>query len=154
MKRGGTARAWRQAVVLLALSAAAGMAAHFWHPLAPAWYLVEGPPREDEVTLAELGEGKEVLWLDARPREQFAAGRIPGALPLSEQEFDQQLFELLETLQTNTLPVVIYCDGARCEASRKVKERLLDTLPLENVRILKGGWKAWTEAGGAVEKGG
>ncbi len=154
MRRSQSGSALSQAAVLLALSVVAGTASHFWHPMAPAWYLVEAPLLEDEVTLADLGGGKEVLWLDARPREQFEAGRIPGAYPLSEQEFDQQLFELLEVLQTNTLPVIIYCGGERCEASRKIKERLLETMPLENVRILRGGWKSWTEAGGAVEKGG
>ncbi len=147
MKRGGLAKASGQALVLLALSAAAGAAAHFFHPLAPAWHLVEEPLREDEATLAELA-GQEILWLDARPREQFEAGHIPGAHLLNEQDFDQQLFHLLEVLQTNERPVVIYCGGERCEASRKIKERLLQTLPLENVRILKGGWKSWTEAEG------
>ncbi len=145
-------RALGQAVILLLASGVAGVAAHFFHPQAPAWYLVDEPPREDEVTLADLGDAKAVLWLDARPREQFAEGRIPGARLLNEQEFDQQLFELLETLQTNTLPVVIYCAGQRCEASRKIKDQLLETLPLENVRILKGGWQSWVEAGREVER--
>lgn len=145
-------RALGQAGILLLASVAAGVAAHFWHPLAPAWHQVEEPPREDEVTLAQIADDTGVLWLDARPQDQFAQGRIPGAKPLSEQAFDQQLFDLLETLQTNTLPVVIYCAGERCEASRKVRQRLLETLPLENVRILKGGWKAWVEAGREVER--
>ncbi len=146
-------KALMQAVILVALSAAAAVAAHFFHPLAPAWYLVDAPPREDEVTVTEVRNrfGGETLWLDARPSDQFAAAHIPGAHSLNEQDFDNQLFQLLDTLQTNTLPVVIYCDGERCEASRKIKERLLDTLPLENVWILKGGLKAWREAGGAVE---
>ena len=143
---------WAQAALLLLLSTLAGVAAHHWHPRAPAWYLVDAPLREDEVALAEIVDVTQVLWLDARPEDQYVQGHVPGARLLNEQGFDQQLFELLELLQTNTLPVIVYCAGERCEASRKVKEQLLSTLPLENVRILKGGWKAWLESGNAVER--
>lgn len=145
-------RSVSQAVVLLLMSVAAGVAAHFWHPQAPAWYLVDAPPPQDEVELSTIPDPAQVLWLDARPDDQYAQGHVPGAHLLNEQGFDQQLFELLEVLQTNTLPVVVYCAGERCEASRRVKEKLLETLPLENVRILKGGWKSWVGAGRAVER--
>jgi 3-mercaptopyruvate sulfurtransferase SseA len=148
-------RAVGQALVLVALSVTAAVATHFLHPMAPAWYLVEAPLKDDEVTLERVnGEfAGQVLWLDARPEEQFNAGHIPGARLLNEQGFDGQLFELIEGLQTNLLPVVIYCGGEKCEASRKVKERLLSSFPLENVWVLKGGWKAWEAAGGEVAKG-
>jgi predicted sulfurtransferase len=60
---------------------------------------------------------------------------------LNEQGFDDQLFELLEVLQDNQKPVVVYCGGERCEASRKIKQRLVESLPLDNVWVLKGGWR-------------
>jgi 3-mercaptopyruvate sulfurtransferase SseA len=44
--------------------------------------------------------------------------------------------------------VVIYCGGEKCEASRKIKERLVESLPMENVWVLKGGWPAWKAAEG------
>ena len=31
-------------------------------------------------------------------------------------------------------------------AGRKIKEALLERLPLENVFVLKGGWQAWRQA--------
>jgi 3-mercaptopyruvate sulfurtransferase SseA len=55
---------------------------------------------------------------------------------------------LIDVLQKNTLPVVIYCGGEKCEASRKIKERLVESLPMENVWVLKGGWPAWKAAEG------
>jgi rhodanese-related sulfurtransferase len=118
--------------------------------MAPAWYLVVAPPQEDEVTVERVkGEfGGKVLWLDARPEEQYVAGHIPEAKLLNEQGFNEQLFELIEVLQKNTLPVVIYCGGEKCEASRKIKERLVESLPMENVWVLKGGWPAWKAAEG------
>jgi rhodanese-related sulfurtransferase len=143
-------RAVGQALVLLLLSGVAAVGVHFWHPMAPAWYLVVAPPQEDEVTVERVkGEfGGKVLWLDARPEEQYVAGHIPEAKLLNEQGFNEQLFELIEVLQKNTLPVVIYCGGEKCEASRKIKERLVESLPMENVWVLKGGWPAWKAAEG------
>lgn len=143
-------RAVGQALVLVLLSGAAAVGVHFWHPMAPAWYLVVAPMQEDEVTVERVkGEfGGKVLWLDARPEDQFVAGHIPEAKLLNEQGFNEQLFELIDVLQKNTLPVVIYCGGEKCEASRKIKERLVESLPMENVWVLKGGWPAWKEAEG------
>ena len=45
-------RAMGQSMVLLLLSAVAAVGVHFWHPMAPAWYLVVAPMQEDEVTVA------------------------------------------------------------------------------------------------------
>ena len=143
-------RAVGQALVLVLLSGVAAVGVHFWHPMAPAWYLVVAPPQEDEVTVERVkGEfGGKVLWLDARPEEQYVAGHIPEAKLLNEQGFNEQLFELIDLLQKNTLPVVIYCGGEKCEASRKIKERLVESLPMENVWVLKGGWPVWKKAEG------
>jgi rhodanese-related sulfurtransferase len=90
----------------------------------------------------ERWHGK-VLWLDARPREEFEKERIPGAILLNEQQFDELLLESLDTLQTNSKPVIIYCSGQRCEASRKVREKLLQVVSLDDCFILKGGFPAW-----------
>lgn len=131
------------------LTAALALATYAWHPRAPALYLMQEPLRDDEVSMQAIQERwkGDVLWIDARIQEQFDAEHIPGALLLNEQGFDQQLFHYLDTLQTNTRPIVIYCSAAKCEASRKVLERLKQTLPIEHAFILKGGWKAWQAAG-------
>lgn len=141
-------RAIRQALVLLLLGGAAAWATHQWHPRAPALYLVEEPLRDDEVSMQAIQERwkGEVLWIDARVQERYDADHVPGALLLNEQHFDEQLFNYLDTLQTNSKPIVLYCDAAKCEASRHVLERLKQTLPIENAYILKGGWNAWKAA--------
>ncbi|HEY1049938.1 MAG TPA: rhodanese-like domain-containing protein [Prosthecobacter sp.] len=138
----------RQALVLLLLASAAAWATHEWHPRAPALYLIQEPLRNDEVSMQAIAERWQgnVLWIDARPQEQYDAGHIPEALLLNEQKFDDQLFSHLDILQTNTRPIIVYCSGARCDASRHVLERLKQTLPIENAFVLKGGWNAWQEA--------
>lgn len=136
-----------QSMVLVFLAAAAAWATHVWHPRAPALYLVQEPLRNDEVSMQliqERWQGK-VLWIDARIQEQYEAEHIPGAVLLNEQHFEEQLFGLLDTLQTNTKPIIIYCNAAKCDASRKILERLKQTLPIENAFVLKGGWNAWKQ---------
>lgn len=135
----------RQASILILLAATAAWATHVWHPRAPALYLVQEPLRDDEVSMKVIQERwqGQVLWIDARIQEQYDAGHVPGAVLLNEQHFEEQLFGLLDTLQTNTKPIIIYCNAAKCEASRKILERLKQTLPIENAFVLKGGWNAW-----------
>ena len=137
----------RQAALLILFAAAVAWATHAWHPRAPALYLVEEPLRNDEVSMEVIQQrwqGK-VLWIDARIQEQYDAGHIPGAVLLNEQHFEEQLFGLLDTLQTNTKPIIIYCNAVKCDASRKILERLKQTLPIENAFVLKGGWNAWQQ---------
>lgn len=138
----------RQALLLLLLSAAAAWATHQWHPRAPALYLIQEPLRNDEVSMQTIEERwkGDVLWIDARPQEQYDAAHVPAALLLNEQKFEEQLFSYLDTLQSNTKPIIFYCSAAKCEASRTVMERLKQMLPIENAFILKGGWQAWQQA--------
>lgn len=137
-----------QALVITLLAAAAAVAAFQFHPRAPALHAVQEPLKGDEVGMKEVNERwkGDVIWLDARPRDQFQQEHIPGARLLNEQEFDSLLLELLDELQTASRPVVIYCGGQKCEASRHVREKLLTLVPLEDCFILKGGWPAWKQA--------
>lgn len=140
----------RQALLLLLLSAGAAVGAFYFHPRAPALYAFEEPARDDEVTLAQIRERwkGDVLWLDARPNDQFDRGHVPGAALLNEQHFDEQVLAMLDTLQTNTKPVIIYCGGEKCEASRKMRGKLLQIVSLDECYVLKGGWPAWKTAQG------
>lgn len=141
-------RSIAQALLLLLLAVGAAWATHRWHPRAPALYLVEEPLRNDEVSMQAIEERwkGDVLWIDARPQEQYDAGHVPGALLLNEQKFEEQLASYLDILQTNKKPIILYCSAAKCEASREVLEHLKHMLPIENAFILKGGWRAWEEA--------
>lgn len=134
-----------QVLLLVLLASAAAAGTHYFHPRAPALHAVEEPMRDDEVTLAQIQQRwkGEVLWLDARPRESFEKEHVPGAAMLNEQGFDNQLFELLGVLQANAKPVIIYCGGESCDASRKIRTKLLEAVPLENCYVLRGGWPAW-----------
>lgn len=135
-------KAFSQALILVILSAAAAWGTYAWHPRAPSLHLTQEPLRDDEVSMAVIREKfhEEVLWIDARPADQFAAKHMPGAINVSEQQFDEQLVLHLDTLQTNTKPVVVYCSGQKCEASRKVMQKLKEMGFVKDAFIFKGGW--------------
>jgi rhodanese-related sulfurtransferase len=125
-----------QAVALLAL---AGCAAGI-----TAWIrggLPQKPASEEiEMPLAEALRGNP-LWIDARPKADFEAGHIPGALCLNVAEWEEALPPVLEKWEAGRTAVV-YCDSPAQADSREVAERLRD-FKLGPVWILQGGWHAW-----------
>jgi 3-mercaptopyruvate sulfurtransferase SseA len=132
-----------QILILLALTAAAATATHYLHPRVPAWYAVETPMRDEDVTWDNVTQRwhKDVLWIDARPKDQYAAAHAPGALSISEQDADAQLADHMEELTTTKKTIVIYCSSDSCEASRKMREYILQRLPVPQIYVFHGGWK-------------
>jgi rhodanese-related sulfurtransferase len=86
-----------------------------------------------------------VLWVDARPAAAFAAAHVPGAVNLTERTWEQQLGDVVGRWQP-AVRIVVYCDGAACQASTAVAKRLQRELQLERVYVLTGGWPAWQQA--------
>ena len=130
-------------LVLLGLTAAAATLTHFFHPRAPDWYVVSEPMRDEDVTLETVGTRwkNDVQWIDARPKEQYQAAHAKGALLINEQGADEQLADAMEALTTTRKPIVIYCSSDSCEAARKVRKYIWERVPLEQIYVLRGGWK-------------
>lgn len=142
-------RIFLQSTILLALAAAAGALSWKFHPEAPELYLTHEASAPGEITVAEARQrmaAGPVVWVDARHQREFAAGHIPGALLLNLQDWENLLIASFETLTSapEGAPVIIYCDGQQCEASRAVREKLQQT-PVgdRELLILRGGWPAW-----------
>ena len=102
--------------------------------------------KPDPVPMVEAAKvrtwGDEVLWVDARPRQDFEKGHIEGAVLLNEDEWNGLVANFLNEWDPDK-PIVVYCEGGGCQASKSVANRLLTELQLENVHVLKGGWKSW-----------
>ncbi|MBT2446574.1 metalloregulator ArsR/SmtB family transcription factor [Streptomyces sp. ISL-43] len=75
--------------------------------------------REELLARARAGE---ILVLDVRPAEEYAAGHIPGALSIPVTELADRIAELPDGTE-----VVAYCRGAYCvmayDAVRLLRER-------------------------------
>jgi rhodanese-related sulfurtransferase len=108
---------------------------------------------EDEVIEAKAAKArldKGALFLDARPIDFWKMERIPGSLPLPENDFEPA-FKKLEARLRSSFDIVIYCSGFGCEASHLVAARLRERGI--HAAILHEGWPAWTDAGYPTKSG-
>lgn len=125
-------------------------------PAVPTPAAVPAVPRDDRmITLArfkELMSGSLPLQIiDAREPGEFSAGRIAGAINIPPGEFFGKVPDAVNQRLVRDLPVVVYCSGGNCDASKLVAMRLKD-LGFAQTFVYEDGYTGWTTAGEAVEK--
>ncbi|UQZ33423.1 ArsR family transcriptional regulator [Paenibacillus sp. PK3_47] len=93
-----------------------------------------------EVLMDRMEKG-EVLLLDVRPREEYDADHIPGAISIPIEELESQISEL-----PYSLDIVAYCRGPYCFMSFQAVE-ILKTKGLHAFRLDEGvlEWRQFTE---------
>lgn len=93
----------------------------------------------------------EVIFLDAREPEDYAAGRIAGALLLPFEQFDTW-WPMVEGRLSKDAEIVTYCSGADCELSLFLA-RHLRQLGYTKISIFFGGWLKWQNEKMPVDSG-
>ena len=141
-----------QILVIIIIVAVSGLGIYFWHPDRPPLYLVAGQLRNDEVQLQQVLKwvnDKGVVWIDARSREDYEIDHVEGAFLLNEMEDFYLLLEPIwsEVQNKADLPFIVYCSSESCLASRKVADKLRDTVGVAEVYILEGGLKSLISSG-------
>ncbi len=132
-----------QAFTLAALALLPAIAQALYFRDRVSW---QNPPAADEVTPDEVKRwGKDIMWIDARPADEFGHGHIPGAVLLNTDEWDRLLGPALTSWRPGRR-LVVYCSKLTCGASREVARRLREEAGLKNVFVLSGGWEAWQES--------
>ncbi|MBW2267297.1 MAG: rhodanese-like domain-containing protein [Deltaproteobacteria bacterium] len=94
--------------------------------------------------LLEAGAG-ELLVVDVRTAQEFAASHVPGAIHIPHDELADRLAELGESRER---PVVLYCESGR-RAGWAVTT--LSDAGFRDVRHLEGDMSGWRAAGLPVE---
>lgn len=89
-----------------------------------------------------VAEKAPVTLIDARPPRVAAKGMIPGAINISDTEFDKQLDKLPKD---KSAQLVYYCGGLECTLSENSARRARE-LGYRNVLTFPGGYPAWAEA--------
>lgn len=112
------------------------------HPQLPPWDPME--LEEGEILLENALALAEVTWIDARSLEAYASDHIGEAVPLNEDDWDR-LFDDFILQWTGDTALVVYCDNRNCSASKNVADRLRETLGIDSVYVLKGGWQSWLD---------
>ncbi len=113
---------------------------------------------------AELGKGS-VQVLDLRAVNDYQAGHVPGALHVGIDELRATVAGVISQVASNTqLSTALGAAGLDPTKSVVVMGAQTDTTPARGfwtlewakqgeVRLLDGGWAAWTASSGAVETG-
>jgi rhodanese-related sulfurtransferase len=90
---------------------------------------------------------RNAVLVDVRETKEYEGGRIPNALHLPQSQLETRGHELKKL---TARPVIAYCE--RGQRSRTAAGALAK-LGFAEVYTLRGGLRAWSEAGLPVEKG-
>jgi hypothetical protein len=123
-------------------------------------YLIKGPPvrllfcdvatlKPDEVCLQQIPAGAAVLWVDARPRKDWVKNGVEGSMLWNQDPAEDMLaFESEAAVRIAENPrVIVYCGDENCGISRQVAERIRRLDLGAEISVLRGGWRALSEAG-------
>lgn len=95
----------------------------------------------------------QVIFLDARARNEFEKGHIPGAMSLPAGDFGAAVPRKARDYLPGNI-VVIYCQGADCHDSHDVAKRLQQAnMQVAQILIFKDGYPAWVAAGHPTNTG-
>ena len=131
----------RQILILAALALIPGLGEAVYFRQKISWQSSIPPSELVTVDQARTWAGN-VIWVDARPDEEFARDHVPGALSLNEDRWNELLPQFL-AMWSPEKKVVVYCSSLSCNASREVARRLRKEAQLSDVFVLEGGWEAW-----------
>lgn len=95
----------------------------------------------------QLINRRDALMLDVREPKDYQGGRIPNAVHLPQSQLASRGDELKKL---SARPVIAYCE--RGQNSRTAAAALIK-LGFSEIYTLRGGLRAWSEAGLPVEKG-
>ncbi len=98
-------------------------------------------------------QAKSGLILDARSREDFRMGHVPGALAFPASYFEGSYLRLGQKLGADkSQPIVIYCVDAECGSADSVRRKLANQ-GFTRLAVFRGGWQAWQKAALPEETG-
>jgi rhodanese-related sulfurtransferase len=140
----------KRILLLVAIPVVLGATANAISPRGLSWTRPLGRGVGPQVTQAglvpiDLAAMKNLVGsvriLDARTREDFAIGRLPGAVWWTPDA----------PLPPRDKPIVVYCANEFCEYSLEAGVKLKAS-GYPDVAIFVDGYEAWWNAGGAVDQ--
>ncbi len=135
----------RQVLFLLGIAFLPAIGQALYYRNTASWH--EPPADSAPVTVAEAKQwGETALWIDARAEAEFDKAHVPGAMRLTEDDWDTLLPAVLAAWSPER-KVVVYCSRVTCNLSHEVAERLRHEVALKNVYVLQGGWEEWEKSG-------
>jgi rhodanese-related sulfurtransferase len=93
------------------------------------------------------------VFLDARSRDAYEEGHIPGAIQADHYEIDECIDTVLAYVESAD-QIIVYCNGGDCEDSIFLCCDLTDfAVPCDRIRVYPGGWEEWSTSGMPIATG-
>jgi rhodanese-related sulfurtransferase len=112
----------------------------------------ERPRTVDLPLVTQFVEAGAALVVDARESAEFADGHIPGAVSIPYDDAVRDPAPLAR-LDPRGRPIIVYCSGGSCEASRMLADMLVRDFHQRRVLVYEGGYPEWVAAGRPVTVG-
>lgn len=104
---------------------------------------------DNVAAVKEIYDAGDVVFIDARPEEDFNEGHIPGAVSMPVFSFEDYIETFYNTHPTAT-HIITYCSGRECQDSHELAQLLID-IGYSHVNVFIDGFPAWQEQGFPVE---
>jgi rhodanese-related sulfurtransferase len=149
------ARSLREAGVILLLTLICTLAA--WLMRSPRLPLIAereayefeiAQPLVDAATALAYYEAGSHLFVDTRQLAKFDQARVPGAMSVRPESFEDDLSGLIDFIYPED-PILLY--GDRLQGTAAVAGRFAER-GYEDLTLLAGDFAAWREAGGPVDE--
>ena len=95
---------------------------------------------------ARLDRGDRFLLIDVREESEYAKDHLPNAIHLGKGIIER---DIEATVPGKDTELILYCGGGYRSA---LAGDALQQMGYTNVFSMAGGWKAWKEGGGDIEK--
>ena len=105
---------------------------------------------KDVLTAKQIFDKGDTVFVDARVEEDYAEGRIKGAVLMPLHQFDERIEEFLNKYPLSK-HIITYCSGRECEDSHLLAEKLIQ-MGYTETKIFIDGYPGWEEKGYPVEK--
>ncbi len=102
------------------------------------------------VSADQVAGEDDVVYLDARPEEDYRRAHIKGAISFPYPVLGEPSPERIEQLKQRGVPIVTYDSGGR-DRMGEMMAALLTENQVPDVTHLEGGLEAWRERGGEIE---
>jgi len=109
------------------------------------------PPFVTRDGAAALYQSGKVIFVDARPLEDYALAHIARSVNIPYDYLDENWERVIDSLDHDR-EYVIYCSGDECESSLLLGRHLKDR-GFSHLFVFYGGWREWQESGLPVSSG-
>jgi rhodanese-related sulfurtransferase len=111
--------------------------------------VIDGLEIEEVKQVKQIFDSGNAVFVDARSRENYEDGHIPGAVSLPASRFDAHIGILLDKYSPDQ-PIITYCSGRNCKDSHQLAQLFLG-FGFTNVKVFIDGFPGWQAEGYPIE---